>query len=241
MTEAAAPPRPRVICKTVRTFERWDCITAGQRESAAESRFEDCRSLLTSQASRRTPPNCGAFRFQPRGSPLRQTGCWRKPDSNCWSHLRRRRLQERPHKRDLLRPEGEVIGFCRSVHSAAYAVTALVFAPDRGSQVRIELAGGGKWIRNIGAVITERHVGVVAGSRAAAELAAKRTEDHKTKLWYGRSRIRAGIADRSCVPCGGCSLQPLFCSASHSMEPTAHWARIGCTPRRRSASSASCR
>jgi hypothetical protein len=85
--QAAALPRPRVICKMVRTFERWDCINAGQRESAAESRFEAWTSLLTSQASRRTPPNCGAFRFQPRGSPLRQTACWRETDSNFWSHL----------------------------------------------------------------------------------------------------------------------------------------------------------
>jgi hypothetical protein len=53
----------------------------GQRESATESRFEACMSLLTSQATRRTPPKCGVFRFQPRGSPLRQTGCWREPDS----------------------------------------------------------------------------------------------------------------------------------------------------------------
>src|SRR5205809_3056000 len=39
-----------------RACERWDCINAGQRESATESRFESCTSLLTSQASRRTPP-----------------------------------------------------------------------------------------------------------------------------------------------------------------------------------------
>src|SRR5580704_11507056 len=30
------------------------------------------------------------------------------------------------------------------------AVTALVFAPDRGSQVRIRLAAGGRWIRTTG-------------------------------------------------------------------------------------------
>jgi Phage integrase, N-terminal SAM-like domain len=28
------------------------------------------------------PPKCGAFRLQPQGSPLRQTGCWRELDSN---------------------------------------------------------------------------------------------------------------------------------------------------------------
>jgi hypothetical protein len=87
--QAAAPPRPRVICKMVRTFERWDCINAGQRESATEPRFTACTSILTSQASRRTPPKCGAFRFQPRGSPLRQTGCWSKADSDSRSHRER--------------------------------------------------------------------------------------------------------------------------------------------------------
>jgi hypothetical protein len=34
---------------------------------------------------RRMPPNYGAFRVQPRRSPLRQTGCWRKTDSNSRS------------------------------------------------------------------------------------------------------------------------------------------------------------
>src|SRR5271170_2981813 len=47
-----------------------------------------CTSLLTSPATRRPPPKCGAFPFQPRGSPLRQTGCWRKTDSNSPSHFR---------------------------------------------------------------------------------------------------------------------------------------------------------
>src|SRR5947209_19177436 len=46
---------------------------------------------------------------------------------------------------------------------------------------------------------------------------------------------RADIADRSCVHRGWCSLQLLFCWASHSKQPPPHWARIGCTPRRRSA------
>jgi hypothetical protein len=32
--------------------------------------------------TRRPPPKCGPFRVQPRGSPLRQTGCWREMDSN---------------------------------------------------------------------------------------------------------------------------------------------------------------
>ena len=70
----------------VRTFGRWDCINARQRERAKESRFAACASLLTSPATHRPPPKCGAFRLQPRGSPLRQTGCWRKADSNPRSH-----------------------------------------------------------------------------------------------------------------------------------------------------------
>src|SRR3954471_12916640 len=31
---------------------------------------------------------CGAAPVHPRRSPLRQTGCWRKADSNRWSHHR---------------------------------------------------------------------------------------------------------------------------------------------------------
>jgi hypothetical protein len=44
-------------------------------------------ALLTSPATRRMPPKCGAFPVQPRRSPLRQTACWRKGDSNRWSHV----------------------------------------------------------------------------------------------------------------------------------------------------------
>jgi hypothetical protein len=80
------PHRGRALLQAVRTFGRWDCINVRQRERAKEGRFAACASLLTSQASRRTPPNCGAFRVQPRGSPLRQTACWREPDSNPQSH-----------------------------------------------------------------------------------------------------------------------------------------------------------
>src|SRR5580700_5558396 len=66
----------------VRTFGRWDCINARQREMAKEARFAAYTSPLTSPATHRPPPKCGAFRLQPRGSPLRQTGCWRETDSN---------------------------------------------------------------------------------------------------------------------------------------------------------------
>jgi hypothetical protein len=49
--------------RTVRTFGRWDCINARQRERAKEPRFAACASLLTSPASRRLPPECEAFRL----------------------------------------------------------------------------------------------------------------------------------------------------------------------------------
>src|ERR1700730_10361047 len=49
MPQAAAPPRAARRLQTVRTFGRWDCINARQRETAKESRFAACASLLTSQ------------------------------------------------------------------------------------------------------------------------------------------------------------------------------------------------
>jgi hypothetical protein len=98
MCQAADPTAAARHFQTIRTFGRWDCINARQRERAKESRFAAGASLLTSPATRRLPPKCGAFRLQPRGSPLRQTGCWRKPDSNSRSHMRwppfRHRLSE---------------------------------------------------------------------------------------------------------------------------------------------------
>jgi hypothetical protein len=83
--QSRGPPRLHVILQTVRTFGRWDCINARQRERPKKPRFAACTSRLTSPATRRPPPKCGAFRLQPRGSPLRQTGCWSEPDSNCRS------------------------------------------------------------------------------------------------------------------------------------------------------------
>jgi hypothetical protein len=83
-------PRPRPLrgrvsfCDRVRTCRRWDCINVRQRERAKEARFAACTSLLTSPATRRMPPKCGAFPVQPRRSPLRQTACWSKPDSNLY-------------------------------------------------------------------------------------------------------------------------------------------------------------
>ena len=82
------PHRGRASFATVGTFARWDCVNARQRERANESRFAAGTSLLTSPATRRMPPKCGTFRIQPRGSPLRQTGRWRKANSNCRSQLR---------------------------------------------------------------------------------------------------------------------------------------------------------
>jgi hypothetical protein len=79
--------------QTARTFGRWDCINARQRESVKESRFAAWSSLLTSPATRRMPPKCEAFRLQPRSSPSRQTGCWSKGDSNSWSHPERQRSE----------------------------------------------------------------------------------------------------------------------------------------------------
>jgi hypothetical protein len=81
----------------VRTFGRWDCINARQREMAKEARFAACTSPLTSPATHRPPPKCGAFRLQPRGSPLRQTGCWRKPDSNDQSRSEKSGRSETRH------------------------------------------------------------------------------------------------------------------------------------------------
>jgi hypothetical protein len=46
------PPRPRASFVNVRTFGRWDCINARQRERAKESRFANCTSLPTSRANR---------------------------------------------------------------------------------------------------------------------------------------------------------------------------------------------
>jgi len=43
---------------------------------------QPARPLLTSPATRRPPPKCGAFRPSPQGLLLRQTGCWSKADSN---------------------------------------------------------------------------------------------------------------------------------------------------------------
>jgi hypothetical protein len=91
MVPRPRPHRGRVsFCDRVRTCRRWDCIDTRQRERAKEARFAACTSLLTSPATRRMPPKCGPFPVQPRRSPLRQTACWRKADSNFWSHLERR-------------------------------------------------------------------------------------------------------------------------------------------------------
>jgi hypothetical protein len=65
--QAAAPLRPARHLQTVRTFGRWDCINARQRESATESRFEACTSLLTSQATRRNAAKVRGFSLSASG------------------------------------------------------------------------------------------------------------------------------------------------------------------------------
>src|SRR3984893_7667900 len=63
MPQAAAPPRAARRLQTVRTFGRWDCINARQRERAKESRFAACASLLTSPATRRRRQSAGLFAY----------------------------------------------------------------------------------------------------------------------------------------------------------------------------------
>jgi hypothetical protein len=64
----------------VRTFERWDCINARQRERVEESRFVACTSLLTSPATRRNAAKVRGFSLSAPGftaetdSPLEQAG-----------------------------------------------------------------------------------------------------------------------------------------------------------------------
>jgi len=74
---------------------RWDSVNARQRKRCKNGQVVAHPSLLTSPAIRRPPPKCGAFRRQPRGSLLRRTPRWRKPDSNHWSRLRRPSFQRR--------------------------------------------------------------------------------------------------------------------------------------------------
>ena len=96
MPRAAAPLRSPAIFQTVRTFGRWDCINARQRERAKELRFAACTSLLTSPCTRRAPQNRRVLRVEAGGSLLRQTGCWREADSNRWSHFRVSTTRHRP-------------------------------------------------------------------------------------------------------------------------------------------------
>src|SRR5690348_11638749 len=48
---------------------------------------QPARPFSRPQPPAECPPKCRAFAAQPRRSPLRQTACWSKPDSNCRSHL----------------------------------------------------------------------------------------------------------------------------------------------------------
>jgi len=89
MPQAAAPPQPRVVCNSqnFRQVGLHQCPSERKGEGGPGS--QPARPLLTSPATRRPPPKCGAFRLQPQGSLLRQTGCWRKTDSNLWSHFQK--------------------------------------------------------------------------------------------------------------------------------------------------------
>ena len=91
MPQAAASPRAASFANG-QNFARWDCINTRQREKAKEPRFSPSASLLTSPATCRPPPKCGAFRLQPLSSPLRQTACWREVDSNHRFLVRRSRF-----------------------------------------------------------------------------------------------------------------------------------------------------
>jgi hypothetical protein len=51
----------------VRTFGRWDCINARQRERVEESRFAACTSLLTSPATRRNAAKVRGFSISASG------------------------------------------------------------------------------------------------------------------------------------------------------------------------------
>jgi hypothetical protein len=136
MVPRPRPHRGRVsFCDRVRTCRRWDCIDIRQRERAKEARFAACTSLLTSPATRRMPPKCGPFPVQPRRSPLRQTACWSKADSNRWSHLRLTRpisvsatrnsdhpaAPQRQANRDELNPFALSLGSLRTYTSAERA------------------------------------------------------------------------------------------------------------------------
>jgi hypothetical protein len=67
---------------------RWDCINVRQRERAKEARFRSRHVPSHVPSHPQNAAKVRGFPVQPRRSPLRQTACWRKADSNRWSHLR---------------------------------------------------------------------------------------------------------------------------------------------------------
>jgi hypothetical protein len=108
---------------------------AGRRPHAgrkATSREDWWRSVDVADF-RRPPPKCGAFRLQPRGSPLRQTGCWRKTDSNP-----RSRVMDNPFRNP--RPIPPPPSAAQSLDAAPYG---------RGTEVR-RLGAGARRIRTLG-------------------------------------------------------------------------------------------
>src|SRR5947208_2509937 len=82
MPQAAAPPRPRVVCKRSEL--------SGGGTASMPVREKGRRSPGSQPARPFSPPppradrrqSAGLFAYSPRGSPLRQTGCWREKDSN---------------------------------------------------------------------------------------------------------------------------------------------------------------
>ena len=85
--QAAALPRPHVVCQRSELSGGGTASMPVREKGRRRPGSQPCTSLLTSPATRRMPPKCGPFPVQPRRSPLRQTACWRKADSNSWSHL----------------------------------------------------------------------------------------------------------------------------------------------------------
>ena len=66
-------------------------------KKAKRNEFAANPSFLSSRCTSRPPPNRGTFRLRRWGSVQRQTPCWRKRDSNLWSHLQRGQPFRAPH------------------------------------------------------------------------------------------------------------------------------------------------
>jgi hypothetical protein len=67
----ASPTAGRASFANGQNFSEVGLHQCRSERRAKESRFAACTSLLTSPATRKPPPKCGAFRLQPRGVLLR--------------------------------------------------------------------------------------------------------------------------------------------------------------------------